>query len=238
MKRATERRPLTRRSQWWNIYATRISRGINHCDWKPLPNCNQNKLEKGLRMFPTFREFSEFIFDARLCVKRASRYYKTLATLEERLHKERIISLNSHEKVRLANRHHIPLASSLSLVASQRSSLDKSTNQSMPVSFVLGSSGSGKTFFALKRATTCVARESTPLRATVYLQPHGIDIATVKNPKSLVKWINMPKERLRSSIQSELDVAFGEGHVATHMGLARFIEPQNRDKLIAVALAK
>jgi hypothetical protein len=122
-------------------------------------------------------------------------------TLEERL-EEQIVCVTDKDEVKLVTQRFVPLASSKALVRGTTSPQGILETRSQPLCFALGTSGSGKTFFALKHAATFGVRETGLKCVTVYLQPAGLSsFRESKDPSDLMSAI-------RKAIKMEYGMEF------------------------------
>jgi hypothetical protein len=128
-------------------------------------------------------------------------------TLEDKLH-NRIISFGSRAEIAVIEGRFTPLESSAVLLQSEidrfhskQTVVDPISSRSDPAFFVLGSSGSGKSFFAVKYAATfALPKFANQQNTTWYLKPGNLFIAGNLSAENLVN-------RMKKDILKELDRA-------------------------------
>jgi hypothetical protein len=96
-------------------------------------------------------------------------FFQSRKTLEQVLHEAEIVALNSPFEITSICNRYVPFDDSLELV---KDALLKAKDRDAPCIMIYGSSGSGKTFYAVKEAATyrTAGLHGSNLMTTVYLQ--------------------------------------------------------------------
>jgi hypothetical protein len=124
-------------------------------------------------------------------------------TIEQELHDAEIVALNCAQEIEAIQSQYVAMENLQEVVkrALDRTEGTEKVNRVMDYVVVLGSSGSGKTFFAVKEAAGYGAAQehASGLHATLYLHPeriNGFNVTNVKAiPTLLADWIRKELEK-------------------------------------------
>lgn len=138
-------------------------------------------------------------------------YRDELKSVEDILHAADVIALTDGSELELLDRYTmLPFARALI-----EKTLVDTRKRSLNAFFVLGSSGSGKTFFAIKDAATFGVEKQTK-RATVYLKPRSISQTSHekfdKQPEQYVVWV-------KTEIEKKFKIEFPRRQLDMHLSL-------------------
>jgi hypothetical protein len=132
--------------------------------------------------------------------------YTVLVPIEERLH-DQVVCLTDVPEIKVLMEEYLPLNSSQKMIDEAKLPSPSKKKRSMEACFVLGSSGSGKTFFAVKRAAPF--GYSDQKRHTIfYLHPK--DLPSFKDSKATAQdrvnsIFNLIRNFLKSKYKKEFD---------------------------------